>query len=245
MLTLLCGGCGTELEHGLDERQANQVATLLESAGISADKEPDDGQSGGFKVTVSRNDAARAFSLLEAHDLPRRGQRGLAETFTGGGLLPSAVEERARLGAALSAELEHTLEALPGVTAARVHLALPEADPLGGEGARPRPTASVMLKTIAPLGVADSELRKLVAGAINGLQPADVGVIVATVTALEPQVAFDHVGPVRVAHESRTTLAAFATSTLAAILLLSLVVILCAMRIGTLRRRLRELERTP
>ena len=32
MVVLACG-CGVELEHGLDERQANQVAALLEGAG--------------------------------------------------------------------------------------------------------------------------------------------------------------------------------------------------------------------
>jgi type III secretion protein J len=237
---LLCAGCGLELEHGLDERPANQVVTLLESQGISADKTSEDGQS--YKVTVARSDGARAFALLEAHDLPRRGQKGLAETFSAGGLLPSAVEERARLGAALSAELEHTLEGLPGVTSARVHLALPESDPLLGEGARPRPTASVLLKTTQPLTVADSELKRLVSGAVNGLQAADVSVVVATVAAPAPGAPMEQVGPVRVARESRTTLAAFATSTLAAILILSVVVILCAFRIGRLRRRVRELE---
>jgi type III secretion protein J len=239
---ILCAGCGIELEHGLDERSANQVATLLESQGISADKTPEDSQSGGYKITVARGDAARDFSLLEAHDLPRRGQKGLAETFSAGGLLPSAVEERARLGAALSAELEHTLEGLPGVSSARVHLALPESDPLLGEGAHPRPTASVLLKTTQPLPVADAELKKLISGAVNGLQAADVSVVVASVPASPPAVAFEQVGPVRVAHESRATLAIFATSTLVAILLLSLVVILSAMRLGTLRKRVRELE---
>jgi type III secretion protein J len=238
---LFClAGCGIELEHGLDERQANQVASLLESQGIAADKTPE--ESGSYKITVARANSARAFSLLEAHDLPKRGEKGLAETFSAGGLLPSAVEERARLGAALSAELEHTLEGLPGVTSARVHLALPEVDPLVGEGARPRPTASVLLKTTQPLPVADGELRRLVAGAVNGLQPADVGVVVATAPAPAAAAAFEQVGPVRVAHESRAMLATFATSTLVAILLLSVVVILCAMRIGSLRKRVRELE---
>jgi type III secretion protein J len=241
---LLCGaGCSLELEHGLDERQANQVATLLESAGIAADKSIEDGAGNTFKITVPRADAPRAFALIESHDLPRRGQKGLAETFSGGGILPSAVEERARLGAALSAELEHTLEGLPGVTAARVHLALPEVDALSGEGARPRPTASVLLKSTTPLPIADSDVKKLVAGAVNGLQAADVSVVMANVPAAEAPMAFDHVGPVRVAHESRGTLAAFATSTLALILVLSLVVILCALRIGTLRKKVRDLER--
>jgi type III secretion protein J len=241
-LILFAAGCGLDLEHGLDEHQANQVVSLLESQGITAEKSLEDGS---FKITVPRQDGPRAFSLLEAHDLPKRGQKGIAETFSAGGILPSTVEEHARFGAALSAELEHTLEGVPGVSSARVHLALPEVDPLVGEAGRPRPTASVMLKATSALTVSEAEVKKLVAGAVNGLQAADVGVVIANVTAPSAPLAFDKVGPVRVAHESKATLAAFATSTLAVILLLALVVIFCAMRIGTLRRRVRELERTP
>src|SRR5262245_5036812 len=124
LLALAVGvtGCGVELEHGLDERQANQVASLLETEGISADKVVEDAQGGTFKVVVPRADAPRAFQLLEAHDLPRRGQRGLQETYADGTLLPSGIEERARLASAIQADLERTLQGIPGVTAARVHV---------------------------------------------------------------------------------------------------------------------------
>src|SRR5689334_8627946 len=66
-MLLLCGGCGVELEHGLDERQANQVTAALEQAGVAADKVAEE-QAGTFKVVVPRGDAARSFALLEARD---------------------------------------------------------------------------------------------------------------------------------------------------------------------------------
>jgi type III secretion protein J len=239
---VLAAGCGVELEHGLDERQANQVASALEQAGIAADKLGEDGPGGRYKIVVGRGEAARAFAVLESHDLPRAGTRGLAETFAGGSLVPSAVEERARLGAALSAELERTLEALTGVTTARVHLALPAEDPLVGEAPRPRPTASVLLKTSAPLGVGEADIRKLVAGAVHTLSPDDVSVVIAPGAPAAAPPPLDRLGPLYVAHESRATLAALATSGLAVILLLSVAVMFAALRLGTLRRRVRELQ---
>ena len=81
------------------------------------------------------------------------------------------------------------------------------------------------------------------AGAVTGLQSADVGVVVAA-GIIEPGAApLDRVCPLRVAHESRALTAALATSGLAVILLLSLALVFASLRLGQLRRRLRDLER--
>lgn len=243
LLVLLVSGCGVELEHGLDERQANEVESVLEAAGISADKVAEEGHEGAYTIVVPRSAAGRAFALLESRDLPRHSLRGLSDTFAHGALLPSPVEDRARYEAALAAELERSLEEVPGVLSARVHLALPPEEPLVGEEAHARATASVLLKTDKPLGLRDADIKRLVAGAVNGLQPADVGVVVAGADAELPAPSLDRVGPLRVAHESRTLTAALATSGLAVILLLALGLVFAALRLGQLRRRVRDLER--
>lgn len=232
-------GCGVELEHGLDERQANQVASLLETAGIGADKVSEDVQGATFKIVVARAESARAFTLLEAHDLPRR-----AHAVEAASLLPSAIEERARVGERLAAELEQTLERLPGVVSARVHLALPDEEPLVGESAHARPTASVLVKSLGAPLFSEADVRRIVAGGIHSLQAADVAVVLASAPGDTAQAALDRVGPVRVAHESRATLAAFATTSLAVILLLAVAVVVSALRLGALRRRVRELEKS-
>ncbi len=242
MMVLLGSGCGVELEHGLDERQANQVATLLEGAGIAADKVADD-QAGQWKIVVARAESARAFALMESRDLPRRGQKGLAETFADSSLMPSAVEERARYAAALGTELERTVEDLPGVLTARVHLALPVEDPLSAPEKHARPTASVLLKT---QGAAPSEadVRRLVAGAVPTLAADDVSVVIAPATAPDAgPPPLDRFGPLRVAHESRATLAALAGSGFIVILLLSIGLLVMSTRLGALRRRVRELDK--
>jgi type III secretion protein J len=230
-------GCGVELEHGLDERQANQVAAVLEQAGVGADKVADD--NGTFKIVVPRGEAARAFALLEARDLPKRGSKGLAETFADSGLLPSAASERARYAAALAAELERTLEAMPGVTAARVHLALPAEDPLAapGDAARATPTAAVLLKTRATASVDEQAVRALVAGAVPTLSPAAVHVVAAAAPVDDAPPPLAELGPIRVARSSRATLVAFAASGLGLILILSLLWIRAAAQVAALRQK--------
>jgi type III secretion protein J len=243
---LLCAGCGVELEHGLDERQANQVAALLEGAGLSADKLADDSSTGGggYKIVVARGEVARAFALLESRDLPRRGQKGLAETFSDSSLMPSPVEERARYAAALGAELERTLESMPGVIAARVHLALAADDPLSA-APRTRPTASVLIKSRASGGAPASEadVRRLIAGAVPTLAADDVSVVFAAAPPDETPPPLDHFGPIRVAHGSRSTATALASASLALILLLSIALIWTTLRHSNLKRRLRDLEK--
>ena len=40
LMLLAAVGCGVELEHGLDERQANQVAAALERADLAPEQQP-------------------------------------------------------------------------------------------------------------------------------------------------------------------------------------------------------------
>jgi type III secretion protein J len=241
---LLAAGCGVELEHGLDERQANQVAAVLDQAGIAADKVAEEGLADRYKIVVPRADQARAFQLLESRDLPRRGQKGLADAFAASTILPSAVEERARYAAAVAVDLERTLEALPGVTAARVHVALPPEELVEGEGPRPRPTASVLLKAQPTYALGDLEVKKLVAGAVHTLQPADVSVVVAREPDGAPAPEVARLGPTG-ARTSRATLATLAASGLLVIILLGLAVAWTSLRLLSLRKRLRDLESPP
>jgi hypothetical protein len=64
-----------------------------------------------------------------------------------------------------------------------------------------------------------------------------VSVVLANLPPPAEPLAFDHVGPVRVAHESRAMLATLAASTLGVIFVLSVIIVLCALRIRRLRDR--------
>jgi type III secretion protein J len=175
--------CGEEvILHRLDEVQANQVLVALGEAGVAAQKGRDPSDEATFAVAVRPSEASRARGVLSARDLPRTRTPGFAELFASSGLVPSPLEEHVRYLHALSGELSRTVEAIDGVVAARVHLALPVHDPLQPEARQP-PRASLLVKCApgsrARLEAQVEGLRRLVAGAAEGLDPSSVAVVLA------------------------------------------------------------------
>jgi len=231
------GGCGVELEHGLDERQANQIAALLDEHGVGADKARDDGVTvdGAWKIVVPRGELARAWQLLESYDLPKRGRHGVDELLAERGLLPSMGEEHTRLEAARAAELERTLERVPGVVCARVHLALP--DPGRLDGAPSAARAAVLLRTQGEAAIGEAQVRALVAGATTGLDRDAVQVIITGGTPAPASSPTEAVGPLSVARGERGRVVAIAASGLALLVLLGAALVLTALRLSALRAR--------
>jgi type III secretion protein J len=187
VFVLLSAACAKEVvQHDLSERQAIQIQVLLENADIEAVKVRDaKARKPTFSIEVPSGEAAKARRLLVARDLPRRESRGMSETFSADpGLIPTAMQERARLIAALSGEVEKKLRMVPGVADAHVTVVLPEDDPLRDvDNPSERATASVVYRylvkakgeTKPPLEVGDC--RSLVAASIPGLSPNDVVVV--------------------------------------------------------------------
>jgi type III secretion protein J len=176
-VALLLSGCTVPIAGGLDEGQANRVVVALERAGVGGEKEPDPAVEGRFRVTVEHDDAPHAIAALREEDLPSPPPAGLLESMGKGSLVPSQLAEHAQFVAGTSGELERTLSAIEGVLGARVHLSLPDPDPLR-EGPRPKATASVLLKhrgATPPIDV--HEVKRLVAGAAPGLAVDDVAVV--------------------------------------------------------------------
>mgnify|MGYP001369969330 CR=1 FL=1 len=179
--------CSNEVvQHDLSERQAVQIQVLLENAGIEAVKVRDPkARTASFSIEVSPGEASKARRLMVRHDLPRRESRGMSETFSADpGLIPTAMQERARLIAALSGEVEKKLRMVPRVADAHVTVVLPEDDPLRDVDApAERATASVVYRYLVkaktgekpPLD--DGDCRSLVAASIPGLSPNDVVVV--------------------------------------------------------------------
>lgn len=200
-------GCSTPIQHGLDESAANDMVTALDRAGVGATKTRDD--DGGFVVSVGRADVLRALELLRTLGLPRSQRAGFGEIYKQPSLLPTPTEERARYVEALAGEVAATLETVEGVASARVHLVLPEPDPLATDG-KPRvpAQAAVLLKVRGgrPSPIAVADVQKLVAGSVPGLEQAAVAVV--TTPAPEAPAASNLVtlGPLRLTADSRATL---------------------------------------
>ena len=204
----LLAACDVDICHDLSERRASESLLALRAAGIHADKRVEARGSASrastFALTVPRSDETRALAVLAERGLPRP-----PEPSAGSGnkllFLPSAQRESST--AAQSAALAETLERMPEVSEARVHLALPEPEPLSGQGSL-RPSAAVYLKLRAPLAVSPGEIAQLVAHAVPGLDAQDVSVLAAQSPALTPVAAtvLSQLGPFRVAPESRPAL---------------------------------------
>ena len=240
----MTAACSTNILHGIDERAANDATAALERAGIGAEKLPDEGTASGsgasYTIRVAHGDGTRAVDLLAALGLPRDKRRGFAETYGQPSLIPTPSEERARYLDATAGEIERTLETVDGVVSARVHLVLEETDPLAVD-AKPKSAAraAVLLKArpgAAP--IAASDVQKLVAGSVAGLDATAVSVVVtsaadpgeATAAALAP------LGPLRMSPGTRPLLVGAVVAVLLVLALLATLLLVTARRLATLER---------
>jgi len=174
-LVLLLAGCGgQELYSHLTEQEANEMAALLHNSGITAKKRVLNDQS--YAISAPAADFARAIELLSADGYPRNRFESLGEVFQKEGFVSSPLEERARLNYAQSQELTKTLESIDGVVLARVHLAVPESDPLSDE--KKPASASIFLKHRkgVDLSAYEGQIKALVVNGIEGLPYENVTV---------------------------------------------------------------------
>lgn len=176
LLPMLLLGCDEVLYQDLNQREANQIISVLEQAGIDAQRVAAE-EKGIFSVTVAQADFAAAIALLEERGLPQKHFETMADVFSGDGMLSSPLQERARLAYALSQELTRSLTTIDGIIDARVHLTLARDKPLTNDVIPA--TASVLLthrpdfdaKTIIP------DVKFLVAKGVPNLSYRDVSVV--------------------------------------------------------------------
>ncbi len=183
VLAAALAGCAREeILHGLEERQANDVLVALDERGVAATKAREDGADERWRVEVAGGEAARAQRILAERDLPRARPPGFGDVFGKGSMLPTATEEHALYLHALGGELARSVEAIDGVVEARVHIGLRQPDPLrGSERTSPRGAVLVKCRATACAGIRALEpgIRAMIAGAVDGLEPGAVAVVVA------------------------------------------------------------------
>jgi len=175
-LSLLLTGCSrTDLYSKLTEGQANDMIAVLQSANISATKQ-DNGEA-GWSLSTSQSDFARAIAVLHAQGYPREDFATLGTVFKKEGFVSSPTEERARLNYGMSQELAHTISDIDGVVQARVHLALPQNDPMS-EQKQPA-SASVFIKYRPGTNIEGQigKIKALVVNSVEGLGYDNVSVV--------------------------------------------------------------------
>jgi len=165
-LSLLLTGCSrTDLYSKLTEGQANDMIAVLQSANISATKQ-DNGEA-GWSLSTSQGDFARAIAVLHAQGYPREDFATLGTVFKKEGFVSSPIEERARLNYGMSQELAHTISDIDGVVQARVHLALPQKDPMSDQ--KQPASASVFIKYRPGTNI-DGQIGKIKALVVNSVE---------------------------------------------------------------------------
>lgn len=181
LFLLLCtAACRERIQHGLDERQANELQTVLAERGLDARKVPEAGKKPTWAIEVEEAQASDAVRILAELGLPRPVEETGCDVFGGGGLIRSPVEEQLCRVRVLERGVEKTLQGVDGVLLARVHLMVP---PPPRPGQTPMPAkASAMLRT-APgqagrIRQAQEQLRALIAGGVEGLSPEAVALMV-------------------------------------------------------------------
>jgi type III secretion protein J len=198
-------GCAVPVVGGLDEGDASQVVVALEQGGIGAEKERDPDKEGAFRVVVARDDASTALTVLAEEGLPPRQAPGVLDALGRGSMVPSRMAEQARLVTGTSDELERSLRGLDGVLSARVHLGVPTHDPLAIDEQAPPATASVLIRHRgATPPVVASDVQRLVSGAVPGLRPEQVTVVMlpAPARARPSERQLARVGPLTVTRSS-------------------------------------------
>jgi type III secretion protein J len=183
-LTIFLSACVThELQSDLGEQDAQEIVVLLNENGIDASAVKAASEKKGeekWTVVIRGGDQnlARAWRVLEENGLPRQKDKGLEDIFANSGMIPTATEEKARLLVGISGEINRTLKSVAGVVDARVLVVMPESSPLLDKTERMPPTASVLIKyRSGSLPLTEDDVKKLVARAVEGLQPENVAVV--------------------------------------------------------------------
>ena len=175
-MVLCLFGCQAELYTGVDQKEGNEMLSILLSEGVVASKEPD--KDNTVKLMVDNAQIAFAVDVLKRNGYPREQFSTLKDVFPKDDLISSPLAERARLIYAKSQELSATLSQIDGVLVARVHVVLEEEELRPGE--RPTPaSASVFIKHAADIAL-DSyvpQIKLLVNNSIEGLNYDRISVV--------------------------------------------------------------------
>jgi len=158
----------------MGEQDVNELLAFLQTKGIAADKIPGDKKT--WSLMVDRDDLAQAIKDLQAAGLPRTQYANMGEVFRKEGFVSSHLEERVRFVYALSEEVAKTISQIDGVIVARVHIVVPEDNPLS-QTVSPS-SASVFIKHERQSDVESRipQIKRLVANSVEGLQYDKVSV---------------------------------------------------------------------
>ncbi len=167
---LLFVGCASSpVADDVEQREANQIVTILRDNGIDATTEKGRGAKGRYSVKVASSSFGEAVSLLSKLGLPGEKRASFSELMAPHGLLPSSQDvEDLRLDRAMASEVEDLLEGHSAVALASV-VVRSHSLPSGG-----LPSVSIVLQKKRGVDVSPQQIREVVARAVPGVKAEDV-----------------------------------------------------------------------
>ena len=181
LVALLLTACEAELYNNLDQRQANEMIATLQQRGIPAQRVAVKG--GQYTVVVDKGRFADSIAVLKEAGLPKQEFQNMGQVFKKEGLISSPMQERAQMIFALSQELSRTVSEIDGVLSARVHLVLPENDPLRQQLVPSSASVFIRHRSDMPVGNLVPQVKMLVANGVAGLSYDKVSVVLVPVDA--------------------------------------------------------------
>ena len=157
------------LYSNLDLREASEVTTALDSAGIKYSSRGD-----GSTIFVSRDEVGEARMLVAGKGLVTSGSVGY-EIFDNQSVLgQTEFQQNLNAKRALEGELARTIQTMRGISSARVMIALPERQLFQAQAAAP--TASVVVGVTGGqlTGTQVQAIRNVVASSVPNLKPEKV-----------------------------------------------------------------------
>lgn len=166
---LLLAACSKVTLYGdLEERQANEVYAALLGSGVNAEKRTSISKT-GWEIRVDKGEFSQAMQVLQSRGLPRQQYVSMCDVFKKEGIASSSVEENARYLCSRQQELARTLASYPGVVEARVHIAMAQRDPLGGEAGDSSAAVVIFQQPGASLESMQTRIKTVVKDGIEGL----------------------------------------------------------------------------
>jgi len=187
-LVVFFTGCRSQIQHGLEERDANELVTELTTRGFDVKKVPEKGKKPTWAIELDDNKATDALRVLTELKLPRKARKTTQSLVETANLIETPQAEKLRALEAQEGDIEEALETMDGVKSASVELVVPVAP---RPGTPPTPSKASVLLRVQPeaqerLQQQRAELRALVAASVDGLHTDDVVLVLDPVTVQTP-----------------------------------------------------------